>query len=59
MMGTMHNLSATTILKWPKVERQKKPTQYPTAIVDYNKWMGGVDLVDQLLSYYSMLPSVH
>lgn len=53
VMSTMHNLSATTILKRPKGEHEKKPTPCPTAIVDY-KWMGGVDLADQLLSYYSM-----
>ena len=54
VMSTMHNLSATTVLKRPKGEREKQPTPCPTAIVDYNKWMSGVDLADQLLSYYSM-----
>lgn len=54
VMSTMHNLSATTILKWPKGGHQKKPTPCPTTIVDYNKWMGCVDLANQLLSYYSM-----
>ena len=54
VMSTMHNISASTVLKRPKGEREKKPIPCPTAIIDYNKWMGGVDLADQLLSYYSM-----
>lgn len=53
-LSTMHNLSATTILKRPKGEREKRQIPCPTAIVDYNQYMGGVDLTDQLLSYYSM-----
>ena len=31
----------TTVLKKPKGEREKKPTHCPTAIADYNKYMGG------------------
>ena len=41
VLSTKHNLSATTILKRPKGEREKKPTPCPTAIVDYNQYMGG------------------
>lgn len=56
----MHNLPATTILKLVKRWTQKEAKSMPhcTTIVDYNKWTegggGGVDLADQLLSYYSM-----
>ena len=44
VMSTMHNISASTVLKRPKGEREKKPILCPTAIIDYNKWMGGVNL---------------
>ena len=42
LMSTMHDLSATTVLKRPKGEHEKKPTLCPTAIADYNKYMGGL-----------------
>ena len=32
----------------------KKPIPCPTAVYNYNQFMGGVDLVDQNLSYYSL-----
>ena len=54
VMSTMHNTSATTVMKRPKGEHDKRPTPCPTAIADYNTYMGGVDLSNQLLSYYSM-----
>ena len=54
VLTTMHNKSASTVMKRPKGEREKKETPCPTAIIDYNTYMGGVDLADQMLSYYSM-----
>lgn len=54
MLSTMHNISATTVLKCPKGCHEKRPIPYPTIIDDYNQYMGGVDLTDQNLSYYSM-----
>ncbi len=53
VMSTMHNTSAKTIMKRPK-GRDKRPIPCPTMIDDYNMYMGGVDLADQHLSYYSM-----
>ena len=54
-LSTMHNTSATTVLKHPKVCREKRPLPCPSIIDDYNQnIMGGVDLTDQSLSYYSM-----
>ena len=54
VLTTMHNKSAAAVMKRPKGEREKKETPCPTAIIDYNNYMGGVDLADQMLSYYSM-----
>lgn len=53
-LSTMHNTSATTVLKRPKGGHEKRPIPCPTIIDDYNQYMGGVDLTDQNLSYYSM-----
>ena len=50
----MHNTSATTVMKRPKGGHEKRPLPCPTMINDYNMYMGGVDLTDQHLSYYSM-----
>ena len=54
VLSTMHNTSATTVLKRPKGGREKRLLPCPTIIDDYNLYMGGVDLTDQNLSYYSM-----
>ena len=54
MLTTMHKQSVTTVLKRPKGERNKQPLPCPTCIADYNQHMGGVDLMDQQLSYYSL-----
>jgi len=54
MLTMMHNMSVTTVLKWPKGERDKRPLSCPTCIADYNQHKGGVDLMDQQLSYYSL-----
>lgn len=53
-LSTMHNTSATVVLKRPKGSREKQPIPCPTIISEYNAYMGGVDLMDQHLSYYSM-----
>ena len=52
IMSTMHNFPQPLYWKDQKVNVRKSESR-PTAIVDYNKY-GGVDLVDQFLSYYSM-----
>ena len=54
VMSTLHSNSVELILKRPKGSQQKQPMPCPTMIVDYNNNMGGVDLTDQQLSYYSM-----
>ena len=53
-LSTMYNTSVTTVLKHSKGGREKRPLPCPTIIDDYNQYMGGVDLTDQNLSYYSM-----
>lgn len=45
MVSTMHNLSPTTILKQPEGEHEKKPTPCPATTGDYNKWMGGGEIM--------------
>lgn len=53
-MSSMHSTSAAIVMKRPKGCKEKKPTPCPTIIADYNHFMGGVDLTDQHLSYYSL-----
>ena len=54
MLTTAHNTSVDTALKRPKGSHQKQPLPCPTCVKDYNLFMGGVDLADQYLSYYSL-----
>jgi len=53
-LSTMHNTSAYLVMEHPKGSQDKQSLPCPTAIIDYNQYMGGVDLMDQHLSYYSM-----
>ena len=54
MLSTAHNQLVGTVLKRPKGGREKIPIPCPTSISDYNAFMGGVDVTDQHLSYYSL-----
>ena len=54
VLSTAHNHSVTQVLKRPKGSREKTRMPCPTCIDDYNNFMGGVDLVDQNVSYYSL-----
>ena len=54
VMSTIRGNSVENVMKRPKGSREKQPMPCPTMIVDYNNNMGGVDLTDQQLSYYSM-----
>ena len=54
LLSTMHNDSVETVLKCPKGSCEKKAISCPVAIIDYNNYMGAVDLMDQHLSYYSL-----
>jgi len=53
LLTTTHNRSVCTVMKQPKGSREKVPVPCPTCVVDYNAYMGGVDLTDQYLSYYT------
>ena len=53
-LSSMHSRSVETILKMPKGSKEKVPTPCPSSVCDYNQFMGGVDLADQHLSYYSL-----
>ena len=54
VLSSVHNRSVQTVMKRPKGGREKVPIPCPTAVYNYNQFMGGVDLVDQNLSYYSL-----
>ena len=54
VLTTAHNATAGTVMKRPQGSRQKVAVTCPHAIIDYNMYMGGVDLTDQCLSYYSL-----
>ena len=54
VLSTAHNQSVNVVMKRPKGGREKVPTPCPTSICDYNIYMGGVDLTDQYISYYSL-----
>ena len=41
VMRTMHNKSATVVLKKPKGKKEKEPIPCTTMICDYNNYMGG------------------
>ena len=52
VMSTLHKKAVEEVMR-PKGAKEKS-THCPSMIVDYNQNMGGVDLTDQYLSYYSL-----
>ena len=43
---------SSQVKRWDCKEKKELLIDYPTAVISYNKNMGGVDLLDGLLSYY-------
>ena len=52
MLSTFHDSSTSTIQRSRHAQGGIESVQKPTVIQDYNKYMGGVDQSDQMLSYY-------
>lgn len=50
MVSSIHNAK----MDWTTNSRKEK-TKKPISVIDYNKYMKGVDRADQYLSYYSLL----
>ena len=53
-VSSMHSASVEVIQKRPKGGREREPIPCPSAIVEYNQHMNGVDITDQHLSYHSL-----
>ena len=51
-MSSCHNPSHMTLVERKRVEGSIINVECPVSIVDYNKYMGGVDRGDQLRKYY-------
>ena len=51
-MSSCHNPSHTTLVERKRVDGIIINAECPVSIVDYNKYMGGVDGGDQLRKYY-------
>ena len=51
----IHMLSTIHGARLGVIERREKVTAKPTAIIDYVKKMGGVDVSDQIIQYYTIL----
>jgi len=52
-ISTIHD--ATVVITRRKDRKTNKEIKKPYAVVQYNKFMKGVDRADQYLSYYSVL----
>lgn len=53
VLSTLHDDSLVTVERRSRqVQGGRQQVEKPEAIVEYNKYMGGVDRGDQLLSYY-------
>lgn len=51
-LSTIFGDSLTTVKR--QVEKEKKDVSCPQIVADYNQYMGGVDLADQAMCYYSI-----
>ena len=54
VLTTIHNDDVASVeRRCRKAPGGREEVEKPVAIIQYNKYMGGVDMADQLLSYYS------
>jgi hypothetical protein len=42
----------TIVERWDKKQRKQITISCPRSVADYNKYMGGVDMADRMISYY-------
>jgi len=52
--STLHKKTVSTVLNRPNGSKDKQNMHCPQMIMDHTYHMGGVDLTDQYVSYYSM-----
>lgn len=55
VLSSMHKASAVSSVRRTNKEGKKEEVPCPLAIADYNKYMGGVDKIDQMLETYSIV----
>ena len=56
MLTTIHDDATTTMIRRTRrVDGGQEEIKKPVVVEEYNKFMGGVDRSDQLLSYYVFL----
>ncbi len=54
MLSTQHSPDCTTTVRRKKGDGSTISVTCPQAVVDYNQYMGGVDLEDQYRKYYQV-----
>ena len=55
VISTMHNDEIVNVHVWQHGQREHVAMQKPKCVVDYNKSMNAVDLMDQMLAYYPFI----
>nr|CAH7718955.1 unnamed protein product [Callosobruchus chinensis]CAI5818917.1 unnamed protein product [Callosobruchus analis]CAH7726829.1 unnamed protein product [Callosobruchus chinensis]CAH7733976.1 unnamed protein product [Callosobruchus chinensis]CAH7741215.1 unnamed protein product [Callosobruchus chinensis] len=55
VLSSMHNPSSITTVRRTNAKGEKEEVPCPVAVSDYNKYMGGVDKMDQMIERYSVV----
>lgn len=52
LLTTIHDNKLVTVTRWSKGATGREEVTKPQGVVEYNKYMGGVDKAGQVISYY-------
>ena len=51
---TSKSKETTSVSRWSKASKERIKVSCPVILAEYNKFMGGVDIMDQMKSYYEL-----